>query len=169
MKTAYSLEINSRGEIEIVTPAKRTVIGLPHNIGMPQPIPEYAEEMIRRAGANPEDYFWCGGRAIRNTHREQMESMISSGKAAYRLTPAGLREYRSFLTERIRCASAAAADERTANFHRFDTGEGMGRNAYDEKAETARAELASFDAEHPEILAAIDAEKAEAIERNFWM
>jgi hypothetical protein len=168
METTYSLQINSRGEIEIASGDKRNVIGLPHRIGMPDSLPAFAVEMIRKAKANPADYCWCGGRAVRNTHRAQLETMIADGRAAYALTPEGLRDARRALTDRIRYASAEASDTRTRNFHRFDTGAGMGRNEYDAKAEAARAELAAFDAAHPEIKAAIEAEKAEAAERNFW-
>lgn len=168
MNTEYTLAINARGEIEIRSAGKTNVIGLPHRIGMPDSLPVFAVEMIRKAKANPSDYCWCGGRAVRNTHRAELEKMISDGRAAYALTPAGLRDARTALTDRIRYASAEASDTRTRNFHHFDTGAGMGRNEFDAKAEAARAELAAFDAAHPEIKAAIEAEKAEAAERNLW-
>jgi hypothetical protein len=166
--TDYSLQINKRGEIEIASGDKRDVIGLPHRIGMPDSLPAFAIEMIRKAKANPADYCWCGGRAVRNTHRAALVAMITDGRATYSITPAGLRDARAALSDRIRFASDAAADTRTENFHRYDTGAGMGRNGYDAKAEAARAELIAFDAAHPEIKAGIEAEKTESVARNFW-
>lgn len=168
MNTDYTLAINARGEIEIRSAGKTNVIGLPHRIGMPDSLPAFAVEMIRKAKANPSDYCWCGGRAVRNTHRAELEKIISAGRAAYALTPEGLRDARRSLTDRIRYAFAEASDTRTSNFHRFDTGAGMGRNQYDAKAEAARAELVAFDAAHPEVKVAIEAEKSEAAERNIW-
>ena len=169
METTYSLQINSRGEIEIACGDKRNVLGLPHNLAMPtSKLPKVHADMLRKAKVNPSDYCFCGGRVVRNTHRAELEKMIGEGRAAYASTPEGLRDARRSLTDRIRYASASASDLRTRNFHRFDTGAGMGRNEYDAKAEAARAELAAFDAAHPEINAGIEAEQAAAVERNRW-
>ena len=165
---SYTIKINTRNELVIAAAGKPDmVLGLAHGVRIDEMHPTTAAA-VRKAGANPADYFAINGKPVRNAVRAEAEQLMAEARAAYAASPAGLRAARTTLTERIRCASGAASDTRTANFHRFDTGAGMGRNGYDAKAEAARAELVAFDAAHPEIRAAIEAENAASVERNFW-
>jgi hypothetical protein len=166
--TNYSLQINTRNELVISAAGKADmVLGLAYGVRIHEMHPTTAAA-VRKAGANPADYFAVNGKPVRNSVRAEAERLMAEARAAYADSPAGLRAARTTLTERIRCASGAAADTRTENFHRYDTGAGMGRNGYDAKAEAARAELIAFDAAHPEIKAGIEAEKTESVARNFW-
>lgn len=165
---SYTIKINTRNELVISAAGKADmVLGLAYGVRIEEMHPTTAAA-IRKAGANPADYFAVNGKPIRNSARAEAERLMAEARAAYAASPAGLRAARTTLIERIRCASGAAADTRTSNFHRLDTGHGMGRNEYDKKAEAARTELADFDAAHPEILGAIEAENAASVERNFW-
>lgn len=165
---SYTIKINTRDELVISAVGKSDmVLGLAYGVRIDEMHPTTAAA-VRKAGANPADYFAVNGRPVRNTVRAEAERLMAEARAAYAASPEGLRAARTALTERIRCASAAAADTRTSNFHRFDTGAGMGRNQFDAKAEAARVELAAFDAAHPEINSAIEAENAASVERNFW-
>ena len=164
----YSIKINTRNELVISAAEKADmVLGLAYGVRIDEMHPVTAAA-VRKAGANPADYFAINGKPVRNTVRAEAERLMAEARAVYAASPAGLRVARTALTERIRCASGAASDTRTRNFHKFDTGAGMGRNGYDAKADAARAELAAFDAAHPEILAAIEAENAASVESNFW-
>jgi hypothetical protein len=164
----YAVKINTRNELVISAAGKADmVLGLAHGVRIDEMHPTTAAA-VRKAGANPADYFAVNGKPVRNAVRAEAERLMAEARAAHAASPAGLRAARTAITERIRCASGAAADARTANFHRYDTGRGMGRNEYDAKAEAARVELAAFDATHPEVIAAIEAEVAASVERNFW-
>jgi len=168
LTTPYTLQINSAGEIEIACGSKHDVIGLAHRIGMPEELPSFAVEMIKNAKANPSEYCFCNGRVVRLSHRYELEKMITDGRAAFAMSPDGLRDARAKIIYAMRYLSEAAEHTRTQNFHNFDNGVGMGLNEYDFKAGIACEKLVVFDAAHPEIKAGIEAEKAAASERNFW-
>lgn len=165
---SYTIKINTRDELVISAAGKSDmVLGLAYGVRIDE-MHTVTAAAVRKGGKNPADYFAVNGRPVRNEVRAEAERLMAEARIAYAASPEGLRAVRTALTERIRSAEGAAADTRTENFHRFDTGRGMGRNEYDIKASTARAELSAFDSAHPEIWAAIEAENTASVERNFW-
>ena len=79
-----------------------------------------------------------------------------------------LEEQRQEIVIRIAAARDAAQAARTAAWEREDDRGGVSRNAHDTDAATAEAELAAFDAAHPEIKASIDVERVARADRNTW-
>lgn len=71
-----------------------------------------------------------------------------------------LRAERSRVSLDLHAALAAAEDTRARAWERGDEQGGVTVNRYDLDAERARGALDTFDAEHPEIIAAIRAERA---------
>ena len=82
--------------------------------------------------------------------------------------PMSLEEQRQSIVDRIIAAREAAHDARVAAWEREDDRGGVSRNTHDTEASDAEAELAAFDAAHPEIKASIDVERADRADRNTW-
>lgn len=165
---SYTIKINTFDELVICLEGKPAVVlGLAYRVRIDE-MHTVTAAAVRKGGKNPADYFAVNGRPVRNTVRAEAERLMAEARAAYAASPAGLREARNAIASRLSAAEFAAADTRTSNFHRFDTGAGMGRNEYDAKAKAARSDLVAFDAAHPEIFEAIQAENSASVERNFW-
>lgn len=68
---------------------------------------------------------------------------------------------------------AGLCDEQTYQFERAhalqDANAWHIKASYDTQIATAEQSIVDFDAAHPEVLAAIEAERAESVERNRWM
>jgi hypothetical protein len=94
-----------------------------------------------------------------------IEAALTEANREAAQSPAGLREQRLTLQAKIRGVldETEAARERGYN-------EDIGRiPSYDSPAyRAAKQALADFDATHPEIKAAIEAEKQESIKRHMW-
>ncbi len=162
-KMNYNIELRA-GHLVIVA-AKEKDLGCAHRLGCDDEIPAIYQAQLRKQGAELANYFWCGGYPVRVTHRVICEQLIAEARATFAASPEGLREKRDSLSRGIGYARTSAEELRTRNFHKYDTGRGMGRNDYDSKAEALSAELRAFDAAHPEVLVAIEVEKAAAHER----
>lgn len=85
-------------------------------------------------------------------------------REAWLATPDGLRSQREDLARAHRSAVEWESDRHHAAFDGDDLGTAPDRSASD----AAHAALAAFDAAHPEVLAAIKAERGERALRNVW-
>lgn len=129
--------------------------------------PKGAMVDLRAAGLNPATHtalHTTDGRVM--VAPKSMVDAICNDLAAPK--PMSLEEQRQSIVDRIIAARGAAHDARVAAWEREDERGGVVRNASDTNAETAVAELAAFDAAHPEIKAAIDVERADRADRNTW-
>ena len=87
-----------------------------------------------------------------------------AAREAWLTTPDGLRSQRETLVRAHRSAVEWEAGRHDADFDARDFGTAPDRSASD----AAHAALAAFDAAHPEVVAAIKAERAERALRNVW-
>lgn len=98
---------------------------------------------------------------------------VAEAVAAYEaadpeIAAAKLRAERDAIVGRIAGAREAAEHAREQAWERADDRAGVSENEYDARAKAAHIDLAAFDAAHPEVAAAIEAEKKAAVERNLW-
>lgn len=103
------------------------------------------------------------------TNAQIVRDAIEDFRAAYQVSPAGqvelLRKQRRDLQDEI-AGMWDAMDEAKEQAFAVDTGAGWDKvKQYQGNAEAAKAALAEFDAAHPEIIAAITAEKDAATAR----
>jgi len=98
---------------------------------------------------------------------------VAEAVAAYEvadpeIAAARLRSQREAIVSRIAAAREAAEHAREQAWERADDRGGVSENEYDARAKAAHIDLAAFDAEHPEVVARVEAEKKAAVERNLW-
>jgi len=115
----------------------------------------------------PAGYVNSIGRiGITAEEKTKIEAELKAANEWYRNnTFSGLREQRENLVSRWQGSMEEADRIRTRNFHKYDTGHGMGKNDWDVRADEARGALRAFDAAHPEVKARIEQEKSEAAQR----
>ena len=155
--------VTRRGTDIIVTGPKGSKVL--NGCSSPEEIPSIYRKLIRKAGMNPDDFFWFSGYAVRKTHQDITVALAAECRAEYESSPKGLRARRDSIVDRIMGAHDAAASKRNRNWERGDESGGALKNEYDRKAAAAQEELREFDARYPEIKAAIAQEQAEAAER----
>lgn len=79
-----------------------------------------------------------------------------------------LREQRRLLATDVAAYADAGDNHRSRAWERGDERGGVSENEWDAKASAARQALRDFDAAHPEIIAAIDAERQRAADEAMW-
>ena len=128
-------------------------------------LPKFLADGLRKMGKNPADYFAVNGTVIRKSHQGIALQLIAEATAEYESSPEGLRHKRESLLDDIRGNEVSARQLRNRNWEKEDEAGGVLSNNHDTAAESARAALHAFDAAHPEVKAAVENEKREAVER----
>lgn len=155
-------EITRKGNMLVITTPKGTkqIVAA----GAPSDLPGFAVEMIRKAGANPDNYLWLNGTPIRKSHADAARKLIAEAREEHAKSPEGLRAKRAELLARIRGCDEEARAARNRAWETGNESAGVRRNDWDTRANEARAALNEFDAAHPEVVAAVAREKAERAE-----
>ena len=102
-------------------------------------------------------------------HADEAAKLDAAARQEAEINPNILRSRRERLVDEINYLGDAAHEDHVASIERASA-TGVYRKPADNSAalEKARAALADFDAAHPEIVAAIEQERQESIERNMW-
>jgi hypothetical protein len=123
---------------------------------------EYSRKL--GAGLNQRGYTHVLGSVV-GLYVAEVEQL----RAAVAIDPVMLRRCRDSLTRDITYLLDAAHEDHVSSIERASS-TGKYSKPVDRKDEIAkaRAALAEFDAKHPEIVAAIENERRQSVERNMW-
>jgi hypothetical protein len=145
-----------------------------------EPLPEQLKAAVRATGADPATRVMVRERAlginmvIEKDFYDQIKAGIAAKQAELDAQPerimAKLVAQRKALAEEVGYIAEAAHEDHVRRVERMSaTGVGgKPKRDYDAEDTVAREALAKFDAEHPEVLEKIEADKKADTERNMW-
>ena len=121
--------VTRRGTDIVVTGPKGSKVL--NGCSSPEEIPSIYRKLIRKAGMNPDDFFWFSGYAVRKTHQAITVALAAECRAEYESSPKGLRARRDSIVDRIMGAHDAAASQRNRNWERGDEAGGAQKEVED--------------------------------------
>jgi hypothetical protein len=136
------------------------------------PLDEISDAQAARLPAEFAGGYRIGPVALTRAEGDKVRAAEVAARAAWEASPAGQRA--ALVAERRALASRLAGAREAAAFHaeraweRGDEAAGVARARDDAAVRAARAALMAFDAAHPEVVAALEAERAERAERSAW-
>jgi len=134
------------------------------------PLDEISAAQAERLPAAFRGGYRIGPVALTRAEGEQIRAAAEAARAAWEASPAGqhakLVAERRWLADCLAGAREEAAFRADRAWERGDEEAGVDRE--DAAVRAARAELLAFDARHPEIVAELQAERAERAERSAW-
>ena len=128
------------------------------------PLGSHAGPTHEATGGAPAGYRAVGKLALTP---DEADAVDAAYRAAVAALPRDLRVERDTLVSRINAAEAVWADDRAAAWDRFDGGGNPFRHdaANEARITERRDALATFDAEHPEIVAEVATETRAMVQR----
>lgn len=113
--------------------------------------------------------YAVGTIALTSAEADTLRAEVAAAKSAYAESAAGLRERRASLVLDLTCAVESVRARRNRQMESEDGCTRALPTYADATITAAEQALRDFDAAHPEVKAALDAETAERVARNVWM